>query len=671
MYTKIILLFIAIFLFSAHLFSADPPNKRSYRLEKNTVTTQGPIVPDDWKFHKIGTLWSRVTNFGKTGDDAYQNRTPSCDWPGGSGNSYLYRGSLWLGATVDGVEHVTEPEGQEYAPLDSVHLIHNGERAEEETYTKYYDVMAPLASGNFPLGVEVTERTYAWSESFRDDFIIYEYTIKNVGIDTDGDGFPDTPRDLHNFYFTYRLDGDISKLPDWPAEYRFSNQDDLTGVNSSWKLLDIFPQWKEVIGNTEDEIDKKLGRPDSTMIFMWDGDNPSYPAYDGGPEDDSFNPGIKGNYQSPGFLGFKILKTKPATFKPSAFHTNNIYNDPQTDKEAYNRFMIPKEFEEDGPSGVVVNPQTGKPFPNDYRAVLSLGPMETFKAGDSIVVTCALGVGTDSIRAGAYSLMELAKIMKVAQRIVDDNYSVVIHTAPAPTLEVQDYAVNGITKGVKIRWDKVAEDSSTFLGYKVWKSAGKNANNQYNWKPLGLGTYEIDSTSWPPPTAPGDSTKYEIIDTDIVKGLDYYYSVQSLSEDPIYGRSESNIIKNMQTIVPANPATNDLSKIKVVPNPYVGSASWDNPRPGYPGLWKHRLQFTNLPPDATIKIFTLDLDFVAEIKSGDIAIVSSDFHAPKNMGVAEWDLITRNNQEAAPGVYIYVVSSPSAGKKVGKFVIIR
>ncbi len=628
----------------------------------------GPIVEDDWQFHKIGAMWTRVTNFGKTGDDAYADRTPSCDWPGGSGNSYLYRGSLWLAGKVDGTVHVTQPETQEYAPIDAVHLVENGERGEQETYTKYYDVKAPLSSRHFPLGLEVTERTYAWSESFRDDFIIYEFTIKNVGIDTDDDGIPDTARDLDEFYFTYRMDGDVSKLPDWDAEYRFSNQDDLTGVNSSWGLLDLFPEWKAVTGETEEEINNTLGFPDSTLMFMWDGDNPSYPAWDGGPDDDAFNPGIKGSYQTPGFLGFKVLKTEPASFKPSAFITDHIYLSPESDQQAYDWIMAPKEFESDGPSGVVL--VSGQPFPFDYRAFLSLGPLDKLAAGDSVVVTCALGVGVDSVNAGVHSLIELTKVMNIAQLIVDSDYSLESQTAPAPELTVTDFLEDGITKGLRIRWDGIPENSSTFIGYKIWKSAGRSSDLGYNWQPLALGTYEIDSTSWPPPTATDDNTVYELIDTDIIKGFDYYYAVQSLSIDPFFGYSETNIVTNLQTVVPANPSTSDMDKIKVVPNPYISSASWNNPRPGFPGLWEHRLLFTNLPPDAKIKIFTLDLDFVAEIEAGDIAIVSEDFNASPNVGVAEWDLITRNNQEAAPGIYIYVVQS-SAGKKVDKFVIIR
>ncbi|MCI0493398.1 hypothetical protein L0Z72_00195, partial [candidate division KSB1 bacterium] len=78
---------------TATVWSADS-QKIKARIAKSDKTLVGPIVPDNWKYHKIGTLWQRVTNFGYAGDDAYQGRTPSCDYPGGSGNSYLYRGSV-------------------------------------------------------------------------------------------------------------------------------------------------------------------------------------------------------------------------------------------------------------------------------------------------------------------------------------------------------------------------------------------------------------------------------------------------------------------------------------------------------------------------------------------------------------------------------------------------
>lgn len=669
MHTKKLIAIIFL-LICANIFAADLPDKRPQAPNRVARVTDGPIVSDDWAFHKIGALWTRVTNFGKTGDDAYQGRTPSCDWPGGSGNSYLYRGSLWLGGFVDGTVHVTEPEDQEYAPISEVVEYTNTDRAAFETYTKYYDVQAPLASGHFPLGLEVTERTYSWAESFRDDFIIYEFTIKNVGIDSDGDGYPDTPRDIDDFYFTYRLDGDVSKLPDWDAEYRFSNQDDLTGVNSSWGLLDLFPDWKAVTGSTEQEINEALGVPDSSMMFMWDGDNPGYPAYDGGPDDDSFNPGVSGSYQTPGFLGFRVLKTDPPSLKPSAFHANHIYNDPQSDQEAYDRMMAPKEFESDGPSGVIVDPQ-GNPFPLDYRAVLSLGPLDKLAAGDSVVVTCALGVGVDSVRAGIYSLIELTKIMNVAKMIVDADYSLNADVPDNPTISVETYVENNIADGVRITWDKAPSEHPNFVGYRLWRGE-RDDKNSIAWKPLGPGFYEKSDTSqtWPPETATDDPNSFEYIDRDITRGLVYFYAVTSYANDPLFGPNDPTPSANSLSIVPSALPQNNTKNIMVVPNPYVGSASWNNPRPGDGGNWEHRLRFINLPSDAVIKIFTLDLDFVKEIRSGDIAIVADDFNPPENTGVAEWDLITRNDQEAAPGIYIYYVES-SQGTKVGKFVIVR
>jgi len=127
----------------------------------------------------------------------------------------------------------------------------------------------------------------------------------------------------------------------------------------------------------------------------------------------------------------------------------------------------------------------------------------------------------------------------------------------------------------------------------------------------------------------------------------------------------------LKYICPANPVGNDLSRVKVVPNPYVGSAVWNNRIPSDADPWQHRLQFINLPADATVKIFTLDGDLVDEITSGEIVRKTEDFLGSSNPSVAEWDLITRNNQEAAPGIYIFVVDSPSLGTTVGKFVIVR
>lgn len=653
---------IVILLLAIGLLAADQ-NPKVRSLAKYPVTS--PIVPNNWKIHKIGTLWTRVTNFGWMGDDTYLDRDPSCDWPGGSSNSYLYRGSIWLTARVDNVVHSSQGDYSDFAPLDSVSMSTGaGCRSEEDTYTRYYDVLAPLAERqHFPLGVEIVERTYAWSASYADDFIVYEYTIKNVGIDTNGDGLPDTPRDLQEFYFTIRFDADVSRVSGWPSEYRFECWDDHVMSNgNSWDWLANFPNMASVPNTLKPED------CDSTMIFMFDGENPDWPA-DNNQDDDFGNPGPDGTLQSPGFVGVRVLKTVPY-MKPSSFHQCNYYNDPKTDKEAYDRMIGKHNFE-----GLFLD-SAGKPYAYDYRGILTFGPIETFKAGDSVKITAALGVGCDPQRGGVYSLQEFVKIMKVAKLIVDSDYSISQEalTPPAPSLEIAQDVQNGVVKGIKIIWGDTPMQHKNFMGFKVWKSKGKTAAGSFDWKPIGLGVYTdtTGSASWPPPPA-DEAGKFMIIDRDFINGFDYYYAIQSFSialPEP-FGVLESNLFGNLQYISPAAPPAQTLDQIKVVPNPYVGSTAWNNPIPSDSSPWQHRLQFIHLPADATIKIFTLDGDFVDEIQSGEMTRKDESFAGISIESVAEWDLITRYNQEAAPGMYIYVVKSPSLGTKTGKFVIIR
>lgn len=655
-------LFVVLIFTITLLFSADESKKRF--LHKNTAVMDAPIVDVNYKWHKIGNLWHRVTNYGMLGDDSYEDRSPSCDYPGGSGNSYLYRGSLWLSGFVDGTFHCTKVEENEYSPIDSIHVT-TGQDAvsEEDTYTKYYDVKTPLAPGHVPLGLEITERTYAWSASYAADFIIFEYTIKNVGIDTDNDGYPDTPQTVEGFYFTHRMDGDVSKLLTWDAESKFSNQDDLTMANGvPWS------DWMNKVPQLAGKEHLLSNAPvDSSMVFMFDADNPNYDA-DNGVADDFGNPGADGKLQTPGFLGFRILKTEPKMPKHS-FHQCNIYNDPSSDQETWDRFIGVPVYE----NILLIN---GEVFPYDYRGILTYGPLDSLASGDSVVVTAALGVGCDPDSGGAYSLADLMKDMAVAQFIVDNNYDISAEALSpgAPEVTVDEYVENKVTTGIKIEWDNSLEAHLEFQSYIVSKGA-KTATGEVEWETMATYTDTAGSASWPPPSS--DEGIYQIIDNDVINGLVYYYSVQTATRDiqyPIsFGVITSNISdsKSFNVISPANPeATESIDRVKVVPNPYIGSASWNNRTPSSSTPWEHRLQFTNLPGDAIIKIFTVDGDYVAQVEANKSVIAGEEYDV-SNSSVAEWDLMTRNNQEAAPGIYMYVVDSPSLGTKTGKFVIVR
>ena len=97
-----------------------------------------------------------------------------------------------------------------------------------------------------------------------------------------------------------------------------------------------------------------------------------------------------------------------------------------------------------------------------------------------------------------------------------------------------------------------------------------------------------------------------------------------------------------------------MGNIKVVPNPYKGTALFES-------RYEDKVRFTNLPPSCKISIFTITGDLVDTIYHND----ATDAHL--------WDLISRNRQKVVSGLYIYVVETeePEYKKEIGKFVIIR
>lgn len=102
----------------------------------------------------------------------------------------------------------------------------------------------------------------------------------------------------------------------------------------------------------------------------------------------------------------------------------------------------------------------------------------------------------------------------------------------------------------------------------------------------------------------------------------------------------------------------NISRIKVVPNPYVASSLYE---PEFGELRREplrQIQFVNLPPECTIYIFTVDADLVKTI-----------YHNSNN-GTEVWDLRSEGGREIAPGVYIYLVKSGDIEYKE-RFAVIK
>ena len=111
-----------------------------------------------------------------------------------------------------------------------------------------------------------------------------------------------------------------------------------------------------------------------------------------------------------------------------------------------------------------------------------------------------------------------------------------------------------------------------------------------------------------------------------------------------------------------NKAKSDFEKEPyVIPNPYVAAASFEPQRYAVSGRGERRIEFRNIPLDATIRIFTVTGELVQTLRNESISME----------GFVPWDLRTKDNLEVAPGLYIYHVDGGAAGTHVGKFAIIK
>jgi hypothetical protein len=97
----------------------------------------------------------------------------------------------------------------------------------------------------------------------------------------------------------------------------------------------------------------------------------------------------------------------------------------------------------------------------------------------------------------------------------------------------------------------------------------------------------------------------------------------------------------------------NLDRIKTVPNPYVANAAWDFSQDS------QRLEFVNLPPVCTIRIYTISGNLVRVIEHND------------GSGTAVWDLRTRFNLKAASGTYYWHVTTPDGKTKLGLMALIQ
>jgi len=142
---------------------------------------------------------------------------------------------------------------------------------------------------------------------------------------------------------------------------------------------------------------------------------------------------------------------------------------------------------------------------------------------------------------------------------------------------------------------------------------------------------------------PGDGDVLSIVTTKPFRtGEQFQFQIRSAAQDPAR-------------------ASQEMDRIAVVPNPYVGAASWEPPNPYKAGRGTRLVYFVNLPALCTIRIYTVRGGLVQTLQHSSTI---SDGQEP-------WDLVTKDGMDVAYGVYIYHVDAPGIGEKVGRFAVIK
>lgn len=170
--------------------------------------------------HTVGKLVLSVTNYGVFAAEADAlitiadcftgNRVLACEYPKRSGTQYAYSGAFWIGAVVgrdtlvsvgaDGWQRAHEmfPDESPFGEMTRRSIIdpssseYEGAVSEQDFISVYTDTYTSGASGlsndyfgrpHIPLNVQVTQRSYAWSYPYADDFVLFDYSIRNIGVE--------------------------------------------------------------------------------------------------------------------------------------------------------------------------------------------------------------------------------------------------------------------------------------------------------------------------------------------------------------------------------------------------------------------------------------------------------------------------------------------------------
>ncbi len=606
-----------------------------------------------------------LTNYGFLGNN-FISRLPSLEYPLGTGYEHLVRGGLWIGAqavddlgqftsvvtgAVDGSQGSASQGATEFTPASTElkirSTLQNDQHysplavSEQDVIGLYSDIPSKRVNseGHRSMGLLVRQSNYMWSFSDYAHIVIMHFEITNL------------------------------KLP----------------VQNAW--VGVYGEFASGPKNAY-----SVWPPSSTGSTLGGWFNKKYIAYD-----DSLRlfrehycqaqpyPSNCALEVTPYWIGLKLLGVHPGniadttdkkiTFAAWSWSPGSTLRDEDVEKYAIMSAgtIIPT-------TGDTLSPGTGDPV-----SLLAVGPFPLINTNQTVSVDFAI--------VGGQEVADIQEHSRFAQRAFDRNYIVPV---PPPSPRVHVVARSG---AMDVYWDDSPEHAIDptspvpldFEGYRVY--IGEDRTNLHRVQQFDLSSAPHDTTGFntglsvvklaTPAVFDGVTYQYKYTISSLRNGFKYYTAVTAydLGNSEIESL-ESGITQNKTLAIPA-PAPGEKGKVVVFPNPYRVEARWDQN-----GLVRdHYLWFANLPQRCKIRIYTLSGDLVFESAfdgatyrgQGTRGIYDPnrelDVNAPTLSGSEfGWNLITKEGQAAATGLYLYSVEDLTGGSKkaeVGRFVIVK
>lgn len=542
--------------------------------------------------------------------------------------------------------------------------------------------------------------TYAFADPENDDYLIWKATHKFTGEvvvsykrtgPNKSFGKTDTmPSQTVKFYWP----ATFTMLPSKLGTYKTTNS--YGGIGDD-DMTDWFVRKSNLVnGLIRDSL--KIG-------YYWDRQKLTTAAktYPNGSKDDSGDPDLNTGYlystQIPGYALLFASKSPNEVNvddvnQPFALAYASIRQEKWVDKHDDNALMY---------SGR--NSKLGRfPHPSDILAMRPTaneqGPMRLIVNGlyqlkldrakniaDSITFVYAIGAGSIGIeKAKQIGTDWINKVITDQQK--NDAFIEPGKDSLFNTLDKAYFAWSQINKGTKLPAAPPPPDIAVTSGpnkitvnwsypdNSYYNDAVTGVDDWYEWKVYkkkgALLTFDpLDEgaiVKWEQVFTTNNKNVFEFVDTNVTRGVDYYYAVTAVDNGSQNttgfspgSKLESSRFVTMSQLpaVPFKPGLNTSSQVRVVPNPatIAAGAALNQGTPD-------KISFFNLPIDCKLKIFT---------EAGELVWEKDHYGTSDD----EWDQKTDSNQYVTSGLYILAVADckdvggNSLETQFVKFIIVR